>query len=466
MSQQDESLVTTTRRVKGVELPFYSTRWTLDDYKLVVTAGPHSGRERALDSTFLQLGRSSVFHLPLPEDREISHLHAELQQTPDGIEVRDLQSRNGVFLGGQRVKEALFSPDSYLQIGRTILQLQPLFQKRFLEVLFHDRSYHLVGRSLPMLRVFELLERFSWEQVPVLFTGEAGTGKSVAAKALHAQSTRAALPFVAVDCATIPVGWMESRLLGVEAGAQPGITKTQRGWLENAQGGTLFLDNIDELSLGVQALLMDVLERRAVRRIGGLRDIPLDVRFLAATRQNLGLRVQQRRFREGLLRHFGQAEIEMPPLRERLEDIPMLVDFLLRKLSPEEWLVAERDVLLALQGVEWVGNVRQLLNVLEQSITGLGQLRLQLEHLRLPAPLSFNPELDSLSPAPGKWLVDSRGQQRTLVEALEEVESQALQEALEAARWNLPQAARRLGVQQSWLQQRMQRFRLRPSSKS
>ena len=317
-----------------------------------------------------------------------------------------------------------------------------------------------------MLRVFELLERFSWEQVPVLFTGEAGTGKSVAAKALHAQSTRAALPFVAVDCATIPVGWMESRLLGVEAGAQPGITKTQRGWLENAQGGTLFLDNIDELSLGVQALLMDVLERRAVRRIGGLRDIPLDVRFLAATRQNLGLRGQQRRFREGLLRHFGQAEIEMPPLRERLEDIPMLVDFLLRKLSPEEWLVAERDVLLALQGVEWVGNVRQLLNVLEQSITGLGQLRLQLEHLRLPAPLSFNPELDSLSPAPGKWLVDSRGQQRTLVEALEEVESQALQEALEAARWNLPQAARRLGVQQSWLQQRMQRFRLRPSSKS
>jgi transcriptional regulator with PAS, ATPase and Fis domain len=235
-----------------------------------------------------------------------------------------------------------------------------------------DAFGSLVGRSVPMRRMFEILERVAGTDATVLMEGETGTGKEAAAESLHRESARRDGPFVVVDCAAIPSELLESELFGHERGAFTGATTARTGVFEMASGGTLFLDEIGELSLDLQPKLLRALESREIKRVGGDRAVPVDVRIVAATNRSLRAEVNDKRFRSDLYYRLAVVELRLPPLRERAEDLPLLVEALLSSLGashhPESKKLRSAPFLADLGRHAWPGNVRELRNYMERCI--------------------------------------------------------------------------------------------------
>ena len=229
----------------------------------------------------------------------------------------------------------------------------------------------LLGDSPAMQRVRELIDRVAPSDSPVLLTGESGTGKELAARAIHRGSRRARGRFVAINCASIPENLIESELFGHERGAFTGATETKVGLVELADGGTLFLDEIGELPQPLQAKLLRVLQEREITRVGGLADIPVNIRVVSATNRDLAKAITERTFREDLFYRLNVISIELPPLRERREDIPLLAEhFLARKASKlgRPAMRLSEAVLEALRLGQWRGNVRELENTIERLV--------------------------------------------------------------------------------------------------
>src|SRR6202008_2491190 len=229
----------------------------------------------------------------------------------------------------------------------------------------------MVGRHPEMARIYQLITQIASTPTTVLITGESGTGKELVARAIHARSERKSQPFVAVNVAAIPEALVESELFGHEKGAFTGAHAKKLGRFEMAHGGTVFLDEIGTLRLDLQAKLLRVLQEREIERLGGVRPVPVDVRILAATNVNLRSAVRARAFREDLYYRLNVAPIHVPPLRERREDIPALVEHFVRKIARE----CNRDVrgvstgaLEVLARYDWPGNVRELENVLHRAV--------------------------------------------------------------------------------------------------
>ncbi len=248
---------------------------------------------------------------------------------------------------------------------------------------------NLVGASASMRALFDVMERVADAEIPVLLSGETGTGKGLVARALHALGRRASGPFVTVNCAALPEHLLESELFGHEKGAFTGATSRRIGLFEEAQGGTLFLDEIGEIDIALQAKLLDVLESGQVRSVGANRHRPIDVRVVAASNRNLRRMVADHRFREDLLFRLDVVRLELPPLRDRLEDLPMLVEHFLQAAksrhprSPVQTFSAEAFARLAKHG--WPGNVRELENVVERAVL-LGRApEVQPQELQLEA---------------------------------------------------------------------------------
>ncbi len=239
------------------------------------------------------------------------------------------------------------------------------------EVGIQRRTHDLVGARGGLSEVVELAFKVATAPVTVLLTGESGTGKEVLARAIHAWSPRAEQRFVAVNCGAIPEALLESELFGHERGAFTGAVKRHQGLFEQAHGGTLLLDEVGEIPLALQVKLLRALEERRVRRVGGTRDIPVDVRILAATARDLPVLVQRGRFREDLYYRLNVVRTHIPPLRERSQDIPLLVDhFLARhaeRLGRNKPRISSAAVSV-LQSHKWPGNVRQLENACERAV--------------------------------------------------------------------------------------------------
>jgi two-component system, NtrC family, response regulator HydG len=231
---------------------------------------------------------------------------------------------------------------------------------------------NLVGESKPIRALFDLVERVADAEVPVLLSGETGTGKGLVARALHALSRRSVGPFVTVNCAALPENLLESELFGHVKGAFTGAVSQRAGLFEEAQGGTLFLDEIGEIDFGLQAKLLDVLESGQVRAVGANKERPVDVRVVAASNRNLREMAADRRFREDLLFRLDVVRLELPPLRDRLDDVPMLVAHFLKAAkarhprSPVERFSPEAYARLAAH--TWPGNVRELENLVERAV--------------------------------------------------------------------------------------------------
>jgi transcriptional regulator with GAF, ATPase, and Fis domain len=368
-SSPDDDAEIATRAVGG--------RSTTASIQAVVLSGAAKGTTRAVGGA-LRIGKAPDNDLVLPDDT-VSRHHCELSVGAEGISVRDLDSTNGTKVQGARITEAVVQPGTVLKVGEVEVILRPA--SRAAEVLPSDKSSFggALGQSLAMRTIFGVLERIAPTDATVLLEGETGTGKDVLARALCAESPRAARPFVVVDCGAVSYSLIESELFGHERGAFTGAVAARQGAFELADGGTVFLDEIGELPLDVQPKLLRVLETRELRRVGGNRTIKVDVRVVAATKRNLKREVEAGKFREDLFFRLAVVPVPVPPLRARREDVPMLVEHILK--SSGAGLTVSAETLQGLVAHDWPGNVRELRNVIDRSVylaraRGQGQLDL------------------------------------------------------------------------------------------
>lgn len=316
-----------------------------------------------------------------------------------------------------------------------------------------EYSFHqILGKSKAIQAVFELIRRVADSPTNVLITGESGTGKELVAKAIHYNSSRKEAPFVPVNCAAIPEQLLESELFGHMRGSFTDAKADKRGLFEEAQKGTLFLDEISELPLMLQAKILRAIQEREIRRVGATKPVSVDVRIIAATNLNLSEEVKNKRFREDLYYRLNVIELKLPPLRERLEDIPLLVAAFLKKCSEagrKEVKGVSESALAMLMDYPWPGNVRELENVIERAVT-------------LSRGEKISP--DDLPQA----VQGARGDRRVLDEAAEkslplhEIEKEYIKKILDKTGGNKYQAAHALGIDRKTLYRKLAEMEDKP----
>ncbi len=339
---------------------------------LVVETGPAAGRAARFDGSRLVIGSAPSCHLTV-EDPAVSRMHAELRLEGQTVVLHDLHSSNGTFLNGVRIRAAELDADQRIELGQSVLRFEVGESSRAVDLWPRESFGDLVGRSVAMRAVFSLLDRVARTETTVLVLGETGTGKDLVAAALHEASPRAAGPFVVVDCGAIPANLMEGELFGAAKGAFTGATRDRPGAFEQAHGGTLFLDEVGELPTELQPKLLRFLEHHRVKRLGDTQYRQVDARVVAATNQPLYRAVEQGTFREDLYYRLNVITVELPPLRERAEDIPLLVKRFARRLlrrlpdAPLDDVVPPAAV-AALAQHPWPGNVRELFNHVQRVV--------------------------------------------------------------------------------------------------
>ncbi|HEX8273051.1 MAG TPA: sigma-54 dependent transcriptional regulator [Longimicrobiaceae bacterium] len=357
-------------------------------------------------------------------------------------------------LGAFHFIEKPLSPESVLVTLRSALELR---RARELNRALREElgeGWEMVGRSERVEAVRALIERVAATPARVLITGESGTGKELAAAAIHRLSPRAGGPFVRINCAAIPRDLVESEMFGHEKGSFTGATERRRGRFELASGGTLFLDEIGDLSLEAQAKLLRALEAGEIERVGGAEPIPVDVRVLSATNKDLRAEAAAGRFREDLFFRLHVIPLHLPPLRERREDVPLLVEHFLERNRVRFGLRPPRMAPSALEALArhpWPGNVRELGNIVERltilhagSDVGVAEIRALLAG----ASVGSGPDAAGFRD----------GEEGSLSDRLDEYEKFLLLQALEAADGSMAEAARRLQTDRANLYRRMRRL--------
>lgn len=317
---------------------------------------------------------------------------------------------------------------------------------------------NLVGKSPVMQRVYSLIERVANSQANILVCGESGTGKELVAKALHFNSPRKSGPFVPVNCGAIPENLIESELFGHEKGAFTGADRKKSGIFETANGGTLFLDEIGELPQSMQVKLLRVLQEREFRRVGATQDLPLDIRLVAATNRDLDELVKTGTFREDLYYRLNVVRIDLPPLRDRKEDIPLLIESFFHKHGQEVAPQIESDAMRCMLNYYWPGNIRELANLVERSLALGWQDQLPLEALPEDMLCAKSASSQSLPDIPSKGF--------DLDQYLACIEKSLLQQALLKAGGIRKKAASLLGISFRSIRYRLEKLGFNPDEES
>jgi DNA-binding NtrC family response regulator len=331
-----------------------------------VVAGPDVGRSALGEQLAIGTAGGSTLRLT---DPKVSRFHAELRPDANGIVVIDHGSSNGTFVGSTRLERGVVVPGTLLRLGDTTLRVGDA-QPVQVDIASDAVATGLVGRSPVMRRLFAQVVKAANSDVSVLVDGESGTGKELVARALHDLSPRRTQPFVTIDCGSLPPSLLASELFGHERGAFTGADRAQPGAFEAAHGGTVFLDEIGELQPAVQATLLGVLERRTVKRLGSRTEVAVDVRVVAATHRELRAEVNRGGFRLDLFYRLAVVTLTVPPLRDRRDDVPALVEHFLRDAGwdqPIGALISE-PAMDALSRMHFAGNVRELRNLVEAAV--------------------------------------------------------------------------------------------------
>ncbi|MFY2560724.1 sigma 54-interacting transcriptional regulator [Corallococcus terminator] len=349
------------------------TRGRAGQVKMVlkVLSGPDSGKVHPLKQGTYTMGKAPTCDIVL-DDKAVSRQHLRLEVHDEHVLATDLDSHNGSFCERLRFTSLELRPGIVITLGTTELKLMAEdTRERSVLLSSKDRFGALVGNSRKMREAFTLLERLAPGGADVLIQGETGTGKDLCAEAIHQQSPRKKGPFVIVDLAGVPPTLIESELFGHVKGAFTSAQGDRAGAFERAQNGTVFLDEVGELPLELQPRLLRVLERRQVKRVGANDYQTVNMRVVAATHVNLEQAVTQGKFRRDLFHRLAVLRVSLPPLRERPEDIPVLIDHMLQATGrPPSALSDQTRALLA--QYPWPGNVRELRNVVEQ-VMSLGE---------------------------------------------------------------------------------------------
>jgi len=340
--------------------------------QLVIIAGIGSeGKRISVNGSPIHIGSADDNDLVIP-DKAVSARHCRFEPGESGLVIRDLGSRNGTFVNGVRVITALLSEGAMVRVGRTTLRIVARSDRGL------GKPEEMVAESPAMLEILDEVQSMAALSWPVLIFGESGTGKEHIARALHKAGPRRHETFVALNAGGLPRELIESELFGHERGSFTGASTVHKGMFEQANRGTIFLDEIGELPLDMQARLLRTVESGEIRRVGGETNIRADVRVVCATNRNLRAMVAAGQFREDLYYRLARFVIEIPPLRSRPEDIEALTGHFLNRIASE---VGPRQVnqeaMVQLLGYSWPGNVRELFNVLATACASTSALQLE-----------------------------------------------------------------------------------------
>ena len=443
---------------------------TVRGIRVTVVSGPDAGAESVLSENRGVIGRSQGCDVRL-SDPTVSAFHAELQGVDEqgAIRVRDLSSRNGTRYAGARLESALLPTGATVEIGSSVVRLQLDAAVEHALPDLHAFG-ELRGRNAAMRGLFSTLQRLARTDLSVLIEGQTGTGKELAARGIHDTSPHAQGPFVVLDCTAIPSTLAESVLFGHERGAFTGANERRLGIFEAADGGTVFLDEVGELPLELQPKLLRVLERREVVRVGSTTPRPVQVRVISATWRDLRQMINTSRFREDLYYRLAQARVIIPPLRERSDDVPVLVYHFLKRLpanAPGARAIAP-EALQELIGREYAGNIRELKSTVERAA-------LMAEGAVItPADLAFErilsgeraraqdsaarPHPSTAGGAANQPLTPFKDAKRTLID---EFEKDYLQRLLHRTGDNLSRAAALAGIERHYLRDLFRKHGLR-----
>jgi transcriptional regulator with GAF, ATPase, and Fis domain len=341
-------------------------------FELVEKSPGKSGKRHRFDALIVRVGAGPGNDLIL-DDPTVSSVHLEIQATRKGFKVKDLGSTNGTLVNGVRTVEGYLDEGCTLTVGEVPLEFR-VGSDTVTQPISEASEFHgAVGGSASMRAIFSRIERVAKTDATVLIHGETGTGKEVVAWALYEASKRAEKPFVVVDCGAVARTLIESELFGHEKGAFTGAVQRRIGAFERATGGTLFLDELGELELDLQPKLLRALERKEIQRLGGDKPVPIDVRIVAATNRDLRAMVARGEFREDLYYRLAVVSVEVPPLRDRKEDIPLLVDHFLGTMGVDRNALPTGAIDRFLEH-NWPGNARELKNAVERAVV-LGETR-------------------------------------------------------------------------------------------
>ncbi len=408
-------------------------------YRLTVGRGKGALVCRSIDDS-VTIGSHAGNGLVIA-DPTVSRFHARIELDRNGFLLTDLDSTNGTWVGGMRVQAIYLPPKAKLQLGDVEVLFEVQKEAEELPLSQADRFGALVGQSPSMRRLFEELKQVAESDVTVLLSGETGTGKDLAASELHRHSARRDRPFVVVDCGGLPESLIDAELFGHERGAFTGANTARAGAFEEADGGTLFLDEVAELSPMMQVKLLRAIEARTVKRLGSNDWRKVDVRVVTATHQDLARLCNQRLFREDLYFRLAVVKLRLPPLRERLDDLPLLVTAALDEIGAGGSLQLDERLLSALKARHWAGNVRELRNVVQRAVV-LG-----------PAAL-----VDDA--AESRALGDEEPYKLAKARAIEEFERRYLVGLLERHGGTVAKAARAADVDAAWLFRLIKRYKI------
>jgi DNA-binding NtrC family response regulator len=424
-------MATTVFSTRALELKGGRLRWERDGETKELTIGAEP----------VVLGRDPACAMVV-DDTGISAMHAELVATPRGVRLRDLGSKNGTWAGDMLVHDATLTAPTSLWLARTELAFEPTKTEK-VPLPEIDRFGPLYGTSALMRDLFRRLEKAAGTELTVLVQGETGTGKELVAQAVHDASARKNGPFVVVDCGSIAPTLAEATLFGHERGAFTGAATARESPFLEANGGTLFLDELGELPLDVQPKLLRALAERRVKRVGSNKYVPFDARIVAATRRDLEAAVNADTFRSDLYFRLAQVRAFVPPLRQRLDDLPGLIKAILEQLGAKNaWRRVARSTLDRLLRYDWPGNVRELRNAVSVAVA-LGEEG---------EPLDIAGALGLKAVKPKGQIVEAtatRGYHDAKRDALQAFERAYFTQLVEATNGNLAEISRRTGLQRT-----------------
>ncbi|MBL8605988.1 MAG: sigma 54-interacting transcriptional regulator [Myxococcales bacterium] len=422
------------------------------ELRVVAEGGREVDRTVVLDGDFFRIGSHPSNHLVL-DDPRVSRFHCHVERASTAWRVSDAGSKNGTFVAGVRVREAdLPSPECTLELGdsRVLVLERPAAVSA--EVLEQASFGELYGRSLPMRKLFALLDRVSRSEANVLIEAESGTGKELVASEIVRRGPRAKKPFIIVDGSAISPALFESELFGHVKGAFTGAERDRVGAFEAANGGTVFLDEIGEMPLEMQPKLLRALEAREIRRVGETKTRSVDVRVIAATNRRLDREVNEGRFREDLFFRLSVVRVRIPPLRDRVDDLELLVNVFLEALGAQTSRhLFTPEVLAEMKAWEWPGNVRELRNYVERAVI-FGTAGPAAEHAAAGS--------STAPPAPIDLDVSFREAKEDLVASFERRYLAAL---MDWAEGNVSRAARKAKMDRMNLHRLVQRYNLKGS---
>ncbi|MEM9491364.1 MAG: sigma 54-interacting transcriptional regulator [Myxococcota bacterium] len=309
-------------------------------------------------------------------DDTVSRHHCRIVQEDTGYVLIDARSTNGTFINGVRIREAFLHPGCTIAVGQTQIRFNARDEEVEILPSANDQCGFLIGGNARMREIYAIIEKIAPTATTVIIEGETGTGKEVVAQTIHSLSPRKDKDLIVFDCGAVPPNLIESELFGHEKGSFTGAVMTRQGLFEMSDGGTLFLDELGELPLDLQPKLLRALEQREVRRVGSSKPIKVDVRIIAATNRNLEKEVREGRFRQDLYYRLSVVKLDLPPLRERSDDVPRLSRHFLDSGQynrgpdgTQRVRGVAQSAMKALTSYHWPGNIRELVNVIERAVS-------------------------------------------------------------------------------------------------